>query len=83
MNADAAQSDPPRMKHLAPTACWMLTIAALQSVSPPSHAADFHVAPAGSDGADGSVADPWQTLKHAAAQVGPGDTGAPRAYVRC
>ncbi|MCC7265348.1 MAG: right-handed parallel beta-helix repeat-containing protein [Candidatus Latescibacteria bacterium] len=34
----------------------------------------YHVAPAGSDTADGSRQHPWATLQHAATVAGPGDT---------
>ncbi len=38
-----------------------------------ARAVDFFVDPSGSDAADGSAATPWQTLQHAANQVGAGD----------
>lgn len=39
---------------------------------PSSH--DYYVATAGSDSNDGSAANPWRTISHAAVTVGPGDT---------
>jgi parallel beta-helix repeat protein len=44
-----------------------------------SSAAQYFVAPDGSDGAGGSVGAPWATLQHAADVVGPGDRVTVRA----
>lgn len=37
-------------------------------------AADYYLSPAGSDGAAGSVGQPWKSFAHAVAQLQPGDT---------
>lgn len=39
----------------------------------PVQAAEYHVAPGGSDEADGSEGSPWATLQHAADSAAPGD----------
>lgn len=46
----------------------------LAAAAPVAAQTTFHVDPAGSDAADGSEAEPWATLQHAADEVGPGDT---------
>ncbi len=38
------------------------------------HAADFYVSSQGNDQADGTKADPWRTIQHAATVLKPGDT---------
>ena len=49
---------------------FVLWLAILVDVAP---AAQFFVAPGGSDASPGSSASPWATLQHAANVVGPGD----------
>ncbi len=41
--------------------------------TPSAHAADYYVAPGGSDAAAGTSAAPWATLQYAANRVNPGD----------
>jgi parallel beta-helix repeat protein len=52
----------------------VMTALFLFSTTAPALALEFHVAPSGDDGSDGSESTPWQTLVRAAGAVGPGDT---------
>jgi hypothetical protein len=52
----------------------VMTVLFLLSTTAPALAMEFHVAPSGDDGSDGSESTPWQTLVRAAGAVGPGDT---------
>ena len=45
----------------------------------PAFASMYYVSPTGNDLADGSSANPWKTLQHAADNVGPGDAVVVRA----
>lgn len=54
-------------------------MAAISFLAPPTWAVEFYVDPNGSNGATGSASAPWQTLQHAAGQVGPGDRVVVRA----
>lgn len=58
----------------------LLTFALLPFL-PASHAATYFVAPSGADTAAGSLAAPWKTLGHAAANAKAGDTVEVRAGI--
>lgn len=51
---------------------WIALLALLAPCTP--HAAEYFVAPDGSDSADGTFGTPWRTLTHAAATAAAGDS---------
>jgi hypothetical protein len=64
--------------HITPHFILLLLISALSSgssarIAKAIHAADYYLAPGGSDDNPGTITQPWKTLEHAITQLSQGD----------